>query len=234
VTKGATALLIKRAQDGEAEALDELVNENTGLVRSVAIRFTGRGVEYEDLCQIGHIGMIRAIRNFDLTRGTAFSTYAVPLIVGEIKRFLRDDGEIKIGREIKRRGALIMAEREKFLNLYNREPSVSEIARICNLSEEDAVESINAAGCLVSLSETVGEDGTLENLIGIDFTPEINERIALKQAIERLPFEEREIIYLRYFKNMTQSETGRVLGMTQVSVSRKEARALLRLKGELE
>jgi RNA polymerase sporulation-specific sigma factor len=98
VTKGATALLIKRAQDGEAEALDELVNENTGLVRSVAIRFTGRGVEYEDLCQIGHIGMIRAIRNFDLTRGTAFSTYAVPLIVGEIKRFLRDDGEIKIGR----------------------------------------------------------------------------------------------------------------------------------------
>ena len=218
MTKGATALLIKRAQDGEAEALDELVNENTGLVRSVAIRFTGRGVEYEDLCQIGHIGMIRAIRNFDLTRGTAFSTYAVPLIVGEIKR----------------RGALIMAEREKFLNLYNREPSVSEIARICNLSEEDAVESINAAGCLVSLSETVGEDGTLENLIGIDFTPEINERIALKQAIERLPFEEREIIYLRYFKNMTQSETGRVLGMTQVSVSRKEARALLRLKGELE
>ena len=234
MTKGATALLIKRAQDGEAEALDELVNENTGLVRSVAIRFTGRGVEYEDLCQIGHIGMIRAIRNFDLTRGTAFSTYAVPLIVGEIKRFLRDDGEIKIGREIKRRGALIMAEREKFLNLYNREPSVSEIARICNLSEEDAVESINAAGCLVSLSETVGEDGTLENLIGIDFTPEINERIALKQAIERLPFEEREIIYFRYFKNMTQSETGRVLGMTQVSVSRKEARALLRLKGELE
>lgn len=234
MTKGATALLIKRAQDGEAEALDELVNENTGLVRSVAIRFTGRGVEYEDLCQIGHIGMIRAIRNFDLSRGTAFSTYAVPLIVGEIKRFLRDDGEIKIGREIKRRGALIMAEREKFLNLYNREPSVSEIARICNLSEEDAVESINAAGCLVSLSETVGEDGTLENLIGIDFTPEINERIALKQAIERLPFEEREIIYLRYFKNMTQSETGRVLGMTQVSVSRKEARALLRLKGELE
>lgn len=234
MTKGATALLIKRAQDGEAEALDELVNVNTGLVRSVAIRFTGRGVEYEDLCQIGHIGMIRAIRNFDLTRGTAFSTYAVPLIVGEIKRFLRDDGEIKIGREIKRRGALIMAEREKFLNLYNREPSVSEIARICNLSEEDAVESINAAGCLVSLSETVGEDGTLENLIGIDFTPEINERIALKQAIERLPFEEREIIYLRYFKNMTQSETGRVLGMTQVSVSRKEARALLRLKGELE
>ncbi len=234
MTKSANALLIKRAQDGDSDALDELVNDNIGLVRSVAIRFLGRGVDYDDLCQIGHIGMIRAIRNFDLERGTAFSTYAVPLIIGEIKRFLRDDGEIKIGREIKRRSAMIMAEREKFINTHNREPSVSEIAKICNLSEEDAVESINASSCIVSLSETVGEDGTLEDLIGVDFTSEINEKIALKQAIEKLPDEEREIIYLRYFKNMTQSETGRILSMTQVSVSRKEARALSRLKDELE
>ncbi len=234
MTRDANALLIKRAQDGEADALDELVSENIGLVRSVAFRFTGRGVEYEDLCQIGHIGMIRAIKNFDLSRGTAFSTYAVPLIVGEIKRFLRDDGEIKIGREIKRKSAMIMAEREKFINLYNREPTVSEIAKICDISEEDAVLSINASNCLISLSEAVGEDGTLEDLIGIDFTPEINEKIALKQAIVKLPPDERQIIYLRYFKNMTQSETGRVLSMTQVSVSRKEARALARLKGELE
>jgi RNA polymerase sporulation-specific sigma factor len=102
------------------------------------------------------------------------------------------------------------------------------------MSEEDAVESINASSCIVSLSETVGEDGTLEDLIGVDFTPEINEKIALKQAIEKLPDEEKEIIYLRYFKNMTQSETGRILSMTQVSVSRKEAKALARLKGELE
>ncbi len=233
MTKNANALLIKRAQEGHADALDELVSENIGLVRSVAFRFTGRGVEYEDLCQIGHIGMIRAIKNFDLSRGTAFSTYAVPLIVGEIKRVLRDDGEIKIGREIKRRGAIIMAEREKFIGIYNREPTVSEIAGICNLSEEDAVLSINASNCLISLSEAVGEDGTLEDLIGIDFTPEINEKIALKQAIEKLPDEERKIIYLRYFKNMTQSETGRVLSMTQVSVSRKEARALSRLRDEL-
>ena len=234
MTKDSNACLIKRAQEGDADALDELVKENTGLVRSAAFRFTGRGVDYEDLCQIGHIGMLRAIRNFDLSRGTAFSTYAVPLIIGEIKRFLRDDGEIKIGREIKRRSAIIMAERERFVNLYNREPSVSEIARICNMSEEDAVESINASNCLISLSETIGEDGTLEDIIGVDFTPEINERVALKQAISKLPPDEREVIYLRYFKCMTQSETGRVLGITQVSVSRKEAKALTRLRGELE
>ena len=234
MTKSANALLIKRAQEGDAHALDELVNDNIGLVRSVAVRFTGRGVDYDDLCQIGHIGMIRAIRNFDLSRGTAFSTYAVPLIIGEIKRFLRDDGEIKIGREIKRRSAMIMAERERFVNGHSREPTVSELASLCGLSEEDTVEGINASSCLVSLSEAVGEDGTLEDLIGIDFTPEINEKIALKQAIVKLPNEERKIIYLRYFKCMTQAEAGRVLGITQVSVSRKEAKALARLKGELE
>lgn len=228
------ALLIKNAQDGDADALDRLVTDNIGLVRSVALRFTGRGVDYDDLCQIGHIGMIKAIRNFDLSRGTAFSTYAVPLIIGEIKRFLRDDGEIKIGREIKRRGALIASARERFISENGREPTVSEIALICGLTEEEAVESINAASCLVSLSEAVGEDSTLEDLIGVDFTPEINERIALKQAIEGLNDEERQIILLRYFKGMTQSETGRVLGITQVSVSRKEQRALIRLREELK
>lgn len=227
------ALLIKNAQDGDADALDRLVTDNIGLVRSVALRFTGRGVDYDDLCQIGHIGMIKAIRNFDLSRGTAFSTYAVPLIIGEIKRFLRDDGEIKIGREIKRRGALIASARERFISENGREPTVSEIALICGLTEEEAVESINASSCLVSLSEAVGEDSTLEDLIGVDFTPEINERIALRQAIERLNDEERQIILLRYFKGMTQSETGRVLGITQVSVSRKEQRALIRLREEL-
>ena len=107
--------LIANAKNGDSEALARLVEENTGLVRSIAIRFMGRGVDYEDLCQIGHIGMIKAIRNFDLERGTAFSTYAVPLIIGEIKRFLRDDGEIKIGREIKRRAAVIMSAKEKFV-----------------------------------------------------------------------------------------------------------------------
>lgn len=127
-----------------------------------------------------------------------------------------------------------MASREKFISEQGREPTVSELAAVCNLSEEDTVESINASSCIVSLSETVGEDGTLEDLIGVDFTPEINERIALRQAITMLTSEEQEIIFLRYFKNMTQSETGRALGMTQVSVSRKEARAIERLRDILK
>lgn len=227
------AALITLAKDGDRDALDKLVSENTGLVRSVALRFTGRGVDYDDLCQIGHIGMLKAIRNFDISRGTAFSTYAVPLIIGEIKRFLRDDGEIKVGRELKRRGALVMAAREKYIAQNGGEPTVSELAAMCGMSEEDIVECITASSATISLSEQIGEDSTLEDMLGVDFTPEINEKIALKQAIEKLPNDEREIIYLRYFKNLTQTEAGRILGMTQVTVSRKEARALAKLKCEL-
>ena len=225
--------LISNAKNGDSEALARLVEENTGLVRSIAIRFMGRGVDYEDLCQIGHIGMIKAIRNFDLERGTAFSTYAVPLIIGEIKRFLRDDGEIKIGREIKRRAAVIMSAKEKFVGDNIREPTVSELASLCGFSEEEIVESLNAATPTLSLSEAIGEDSTLEDLLGVDFTNELNEKIALKQAIEGLETQEKEIILLRYYKNLTQTEAGRLLGLTQVTVSRKEAKALEKLKKAL-
>lgn len=231
--KDGRAALITRAKCGDEEALEILVDENTGLVRSIAVRFTGRGVDYDDLCQIGHIGMIKAIRNFDLERGCAFSTYAVPLIIGEIKRFLRDDGEIKVGREIKRRGALVMAARERYVTENEAEPTVSQLAAICNLSEEETVECIAATSATVSLSEQVGDDATIEDFIGTDFTPELNEKIALRQAIDTLPDEEREIIYLRYFKNLTQSEVGRILNMTQVTVSRREAKALAKLREEL-
>ena len=230
---GGKTALIERAKNGDEVALSTLVEENTGLVRSIAIRFTGRGVDYEDLCQIGHIGMIKAIRNFDLDRGTAFSTYAVPLIIGEIKRFLRDDGEIKIGREIKRKGALICGAREKFISENLCEPTVSQLAKICDFSEEEVVEAMTATAGTVSLSDQIGEDGTLEDILGVDFTPEINEKIALKQALEKLPYDEREIIFLRFYKGMTQNQVGKILGMTQVSVSRKESKALLKLKSEL-
>ncbi len=232
MSEGKTAL-IERAKQGERQALEALVEENTGLVRSVAIRFTGRGVDFDDLCQIGHIGMLKAIRNFDTSKGFAFSTYAVPLIMGEIKRFLRDDGDIKIGRELKRKSACVMAARERFINTNQREPTVSELAAACSLSEEDTVEAIAASSATVSLSEQIGEDSTLEDIIGVDFTPEINEKLALSQAIDSLPFRQREIIRLRYFKGFTQAETGRILGLTQVTVSRGEAKALERLRGEL-
>ena len=230
---GGKAALIERAQGGDEAALEILVDENTGLVRSLAVRFVGRGVDYDDLCQIGHIGMIKAIRNFDLDRGTAFSTYAVPLIIGEIKRFLRDDGEIKVSRELKRKGALIYAAREKYIAQNGEEPTVNLLAEICGFSSEEAAEAIAATAGTVSLSEQIHEDGRLEDVIGVDFTPEINEKIALKQAIEALSPQERDIVFLRYYKGLTQSETGRVLGLTQVTVSRKEAKALERLRADL-
>lgn len=230
---GGNAALIEKAQRGDEGALEMLVDENTGLVKSIAVRFAGRGVDYDDLCQIGHIGMIKAIRNFDLERGTAFSTYAVPLIIGEIKRFLRDDGEIKVGRELKRKGALIYAAREKYISEKGEDPNLATLAEICGFTEEEAAESIAATSAVMSLSEQIHEDGTLEDIIGVDFTPEINEKIALKQAIERLLPEEREIIYLRYYKGLTQSETGRVLNMTQVTVSRRETKALQKLRTNL-
>lgn len=177
--------------------------------------------------------MIKAIRNFDFSRNTAFSTYAVPLIIGEIKRFLRDDGEIKVGRELKRIGAVIMSEREKFINEHEREPSVNELSDRLSIEPETIVEALSACAPIVSIHDTVNDELKLEDLLGVDFTPEINEKIALKQAISKLDTNEREIIYLRYFKNLTQSETGRALGMTQVTVSRRESRALARLKEEL-
>ena len=224
--------LIAEAQNGNGDALSALCRENAGLVHAVARRFSGRGTDYEDLCQIGQIGMIKAIKNFDLERGTQFSTYAVPLIIGEIRRFLRDDGSIKIGREIKRKGRLLLSEASKFAAVNGREPSVSELAGICGMTVEEAADYLGATSETISLSEAVG-DVTLEDRLGKDFTPEINEKIALKQAIEKLEFEEKEIITLRYFKNLTQAETGRVLGMSQVTVSRREARALSKLKEDL-
>ena len=225
--------LILLAKEGNEEALSILVAENTGLVRSIACKFLGRGVDYDDLCQLGHIGMIKAIRNFDVSRNVAFSTYAVPLIIGEIKRFLRDDGEIKIGRELKRLGALLMSVREKFINENQREPTVSELSEKSGIGQESVIEALSACSPIISIHDTINDELRLEDLLGVDFTPEINEKIALKQAISKLDSNEREIIYLRYFKNLTQSETGRALGMTQVTVSRRESKALARLKEEL-
>lgn len=229
----ATGTLIAQAQSGDTDALCRLVNENTGLVRSVALRFSNRGVDYEDLCQIGHIGMIKAIRNFDQSRGCAFSTYAVPLIIGEIKRFLRDDGEIKISRELKRRAAIIISKREKYVIEEGYEPKISTLAELCGMTIEEVAEGLAAASPTVSINEQINEGYSIEDTLGSDSTPEINEKIALKQAIERLPDPEREIILLRYFKQLTQSEVGRVLGMTQVTVSRREQKALERLRAAL-
>ncbi len=230
--------LLEQIRAGDKAALDRLVSQNLGLVKKIAKRFMGRGAEYEDLVQIGVIGMIKAARSFDFSFNTVFSTYAVPLIMGEIRRFLRDDGPIKVGRTLKRQGMLIMNARESFIKDRGREPRMSELAEITGIDAHDIAFSMEAVSAVHSLSEPIGGDDenlTYETAIADDsFTLEkMTDRIALAEAIRRLPPLWREIITLRYFSDLSQQETGRRLGITQVKVSREEQKILAALRSEL-
>ncbi len=231
MTKEETVALIGLAKTGDREALAHLVEGNMGLCKSIAARFRDRGVEYEDLVQLAAIGMIKAIRSFDFAYQTAFSTYAVPLIIGEIRRFLRDDGTVKVSRGVKRLGTDAMRRKEEFIRREGREPKLSELADLCGVSTEELVFSLEATGPIRSLSETVGgdEDGTpIGDLLadGNDDIGKMTDRIALSEAIGQLPSLQRQLIYLRYFKEMSQAEVGKILGMTQVKVSREEKKIM--------
>ena len=230
--------LLERAATGDENATAELMNINTGLVRSIAMRFRDRGVEYEDLIQIGSIGMLKAIRSFDFSKGTAFSTYAVPLIIGEIRRFIRDDGLIKVSRIYKQQGALLMKEREKFIAENGEEPKIEELAKICGLTIEEAAVAIDATASVNSLSASLNGDDegfTLENTISAeksDIDAKL-EHIALTQAISTLPSLWRKIIVLRYMKEFSQQTTAKMLGLTQVKVSREEKKIFEALRKKL-
>ncbi|MGM9631947.1 MAG: sigma-70 family RNA polymerase sigma factor [Eubacteriales bacterium] len=233
--------LIIRAQSGdEADSMDALsllIEENMGLVRSIALRFRDRGTEYDDLVQIGTIGMIKAVRSFSLERETAFSTYAVPLIMGEIKRHLRDDGPIKISRIYKKLSVELMHARNRILSDEGREPSISELAALCGVSIEDASVALETVNLISSLSETYGDDEklTLESQLSSDDCEieRLNDKIALSQAIDKLPKDQKKIITLRYFRNMTQQQVADALGLSQVKVSREEKKILAFLREEL-
>ena len=234
-------LLIERARNGspleEEEATTELIRRNAGLIRTIALRFCDRGVDFEDLLQIGTIGMIKAIRSFDLSRGTCFSTYAVPLIFGEIRRFLRDDGSVKVSRTQKRLGAILVAEREKMMRETEGEVKISALAERVGVSASEAAAALDAVSPVRSLSEVVWgeEDGpTLENTLADENETERElDRIALAAAIDKLPELRKKIILLRYFRDYSQEKTARVLGLTQVKVSREEKKILTFLRGEL-
>lgn len=230
--------LLLRIKSGDSAAMDELVEKNMGLVRRAAMHFISSGVELDDLVQIGVIGMIKAARSFDFSFDTAFSTYAVPMITGEIRRFIRDDGPVKVGRELKSRGARIMNARESFIKDNGREPKLSELSASVGLSEQDIVLAMEAGAGVCSLSDTVGGDDeglTLEGSIpdGENCPERITDRLALAEAIRSLPPLWREIIVLRYYKDMSQSETGKRLGLTQVKVSREEQKILDSLRAAL-
>lgn len=230
--------LVKAAQSGDGKALELLVTENMGLCKSVAVRFMNRGVEYDDLVQLASVGMIKAVRSFDASYGTAFSTYAVPLIIGEIRRFLRDDGIVKVGRNIKRIGTDAMKKKEEFLREHGREPKMSELAILCGVPVEELVSALDAACPVRSIYEPVGSDSDgacLSDLLSDD-SDEIGkatDKIALAEAIRSLPETQRKLIYLRYVKEMSQANAGRILGMTQVKVSREEKKIIEELRRAL-
>lgn len=237
-------LLISEAQGSDAEAADaatgRLISENLGLVKSIARRFLGRGCEYDDLVQIGTIGMLKAIRSFDLERGTAFSTYAVPLIVGEIRRHLRDSGLIKVGRATKKLGAELLGARSRIISEEGREPQISELAEAVGVTPEEAAAAIEAIQAPASLSWAVGDDDSgleigdrISDSDGLAELESVRDRIAISQAIGRLPPLWRQIVMFRYFRNMTQQRTAEELGLTQVKVSREEKKIAEFLRREL-
>lgn len=229
--------LILRAQAEDEVAMEELVMLNMGLVRSLAIRFRDRGTEMEDLIQIGTIGMIKAIRSFDLSRGTTFSTYAVPLIVGEIRRHLRDDGMIKVSRTYRRIGVALMNAKSRICTEEGRDPTIGELAELCGVSPEEAAIALDATAPISSLSETVyGEEGvTLEGTIADEDNDieRLSDKIALNQAISRMQPLWQKIILLRYYRDMTQQQTADRLGLSQVKVSREEKKIMEFLREQL-
>lgn len=227
--------LLELVKLGDAKAEEKLVENNMRLVKSIALRFSSRGKEMEDLVQIGAMGLLKAIRNYDDSFGTAFSTYAVPVITGEIKRFLRDDGLIKVSREAKRNNYILLKAKEDYIAKNNREPRISELCEICGMELSDALYCVTACERAVSLQDKITEDGmTVEEVCGDDGLEKEIEKIALMQAIEKLDKESRKIIYMRYFKDMTQNEVARELGYTQVKVSRTEKKIMLLLRENMK
>ena len=224
--------LIRRAQSGDKEASEILVTENAGLVWSVARRFMGRGTEPEDLYQLGCLGFLKAVNGFDLEYGTQFSTYAVPKIAGEIRRFLRDDGAVKVSRTIKEQATAIKSARNQLMLSLGREPSVSEIADATGFTAEEIAVAETATAATESIQKQTGEDGfSLENVLTDTQTEErLVEKIALSQAIDKLPEREAMVIRLRYFHGLTQDRTAKVLSVSQVQVSRIEKKALAALR----
>mgnify|MGYP001055770470 FL=1 len=223
--------LIAAAQQGDQDACDRLVRENTGLIWSIVRRYYGRGAEPEDLYQLGCMGFLKAIRGFDLSYGTQFSTYAVPKIAGEIRRYLRDDGAVKVGRGLREQALNIFAARERLSHQLGREPAISELSAETGLTAEEIAAAELAAAPPESLQQELSDGLTLESTLRSSEGEEaMMEKIALRSAIDTLPESEKKTILLRFFKGLTQAQTARILAVSQVQVSRLERRALERLR----
>ncbi len=227
--------LLQAAREGDSQACEQVLLENNGLIWSVVRRYYGRGVEPDDLYQLGCLGFLKAVRGFDPAFGTQFSTYAVPKIAGEIRRFLRDDGPVKVSRGLKERGAGIRGARSRLSAQLGREPTLSELSQDTGLTPEEIAAAETATEPVISLQAETGEGGlTLEGMLSSGQEEEgVIERLTLRSAIGTLPEREQQVLLLRYYRGMTQMNTARVLGVSQVQVSRLERKALERLRQEL-
>jgi len=230
---------IKKAQNGDTDAENYIVSQNLGLVRSVVKRFLNRGCEYEDLVQIGSIGLLKAIKKFDTSYNVRFSTYAIPMIIGEIKRFLRDDGIIKVSRSLKEIAIKANACKENIEKNYGREPTISEIAAELDIPAEDLIMAMDSLNSIQSLYDVIHQDDSSPVLL-IDKIQNENledsgliDKIALREMLATLEPRERQIIILRYFNEKTQCQVAEMLGISQVQVSRIEKKILDKLRKRL-
>ncbi len=236
VMKEDTYRLIKEAQSGDEAAREQLVEQNTGLVKNIALKFTGIGYEFEDLLQIGFIGLLKAVDRFDTKYDVMFSTYAVPMIMGEIKRYLRDDGRVKVSRQVKQDVRNMKRIRDEFCHEHGRAPKVSELAEKMEISTEELLnlmEASDAMGTLESLDDPDRPEAVTDGEYREAEERRIN-MIYLKSAIGRLGERERQVIVLRYFRDMTQQQIADKLGISQVQVSRIEKKVLINLRQEME
>ena len=227
--------LLLQARSGDEAATAKVLEENSGLIWAVVRRYFAKGVEADDLYQLGCLGFLKAVRGFDAAYGTQFSTYAVPKIAGEIRRYLRDNGAIKVGRSLREQSVSIYAARERLRTQLGREPALSELSQATGLSPEDIAAAELAAAPPDSLSQENADGLTLESTLASPVTEEhMLERIALRLAIDRLPDQERQTILLRFYKGLTQQQCARILGVRQVQVSRLEKRAIDKLRRDME
>ena len=228
---------ILEARNGNEEVMSKLIENNVGLIWSIVKRFSGRGYELEDLYQIGCMGFIKSIKRFDENYNVKLSTYAVPYILGEIKRFIRDDGIIKVSRSIKELGIKIKEIENKYLELNGESITVSKLAEILNVSEEEISMALDSSRQIESINEEIYEDGNVSrgDIISnnVDEASLIIDRISLKNAIKCLDKREKEIILLRYYKEKTQTQVAKILGISQVQVSRIEKKILMSMKEKL-
>ncbi len=224
--------LIVRSQQGDRQAGEQLVVDNAGLIWSVARRYFGRGVDPDDLYQLGCVGFLKAVAGFDTQYGTQFSTYAVPKIAGEIRRFLRDDGAVKVSRGLKERAATVKMARQRLTGELGREPTLSEIAEQVGFTVEEIAMAETATSAAESIQRETGEDGFTLEAVLTDGSQEdqLIERIALREAIAKLPERERMVVVLRFFRGLTQEKTAAIVGVSQVQVSRIEKKALTHLR----